>query len=251
MGITKQNAAPEFGGGKSDAHVGAKKEKQKKEVTMPPTGNEPQTCFVWLPKTAGSSLTAYLNIDARWDRPETGPGQRPVTTFSHCGLQALVRAGHVTPEWLAGVRLFSVVRHPHERAVSLFRYQQRRGDIPRSVRFADFVEALWARRAEIPDPGPTNLIRWPGCTWAANQWAPQHKWLDGLGDVRLLRFERLHEDVGALVRDWGLATTGDLIPRVNAGRRTDARRWYNRPGLKEKITELYAEDFRRFGYSPW
>jgi len=89
--------------------------------------------FVWIPKTAGSSLAAWLNPAGM---PELGVlsellhdpnryselAQYPVTTFGHIDVDSLIERGDLTSAQLADCWAFAVVRNPFSRVVSLHRY---------------------------------------------------------------------------------------------------------------------------------
>src|SRR5690606_13707863 len=99
--------------------------------------------FVWVPKTAGTSLWELLADnggqkytdphEARWSFPGRG-----LVTFGHADLAALVAEGVVDAGFVAGAHRFAVVRDPFDRAISLYEYLRRIERLPAGLSFELF-----------------------------------------------------------------------------------------------------------------
>lgn len=201
--------------------------------------------FVWVPKTAGTSL---------WEMLEAGGGQkltdphrarwefagRGVVTFGHADYRMLVEEGLVSPEFAARAYSFAVVRNPYDRAISLFEYLRHIELLPAGLAFPLFAELLADGGFE-----PIGSYNAKGLS----QCNPQVAWLvDDAGDVLVddvFRFERLDEAVEVLRAR--LSLTGPM-PRVNATPRRPAAEYFTSASVRRNIERCYAADFERFDY---
>jgi Sulfotransferase family len=103
--------------------------------------------FLWVPKTAGTSLWGLLKVHgggrylsvrrARWEFPNRG-----LATFGHMYYPSLIAQGVVSGPCDARAFKFTIVRNPFDRVVSLYHHLQQRGLLPAEMRFEELTERL-------------------------------------------------------------------------------------------------------------
>lgn len=208
-------------------------------------GDNPDAVFVWIPKSAGTSLYGSLaklgcpklKTEARIKRvfPQKG-----LVTFVHLDYRALVDAGLVSAAFDQRARKFTIVRDPYDRAVSLYFYILNRHRLFENWHvtpsFQDFLELI--DKGFYDRIGIYNEI-------GMSQANPQVAWTRGITFDLVGRLETLDEairDIGTLL--------GKPLP---------AMEWLNKnekklpDGLFTKetiylIDKIYDEDFSTFGY---
>lgn len=207
----------------------------------------PDMAFIWIPKTAGSSLFVWLNSEVgmlKLKEPEkyrAFPGYGAVT-FSHCHYLSLREAGFVSDEFHDSAFRFSVVRNPYLRAVSLYQYlkvhnvQYQRG-------LVEFLDDVYSSR---PPVGLYNVQGLSQCN-------PQMDWLQGPDEQMVADhiyhiddLERLQLDIVAR-----FGPTKHPIPRRN----TSSSKVSPLEVLTEHsesiplIKQIYGGDFDVLGFS--
>lgn len=209
--------------------------------------------FVHVPKTAGTALTAALS-------PFGVTGTRhlwrrllrrlPVTESpDHAYLRKHETAADIrrklSPAVFDRYHRFAVVRNPFDHAVSHYEYLKefRNAKIAQQMAAMSFTEYLHDRlkgktlttRFFVRLPDQAHFITDSDETLLVH---------------RLMRFESLHDDFNALVRDLAL---GDVeLKQVNRTKaKSDSRSYksyYDDESL-DLVRKLYARDFRILGYS--
>lgn len=162
--------------------------------------------FIHIPKTAGVSICNAIR-------------QRP---------------GHRPKEIKAGSFVFSCVRNPYDRAVSLYYFLRDKAPNYREVFMVDgeTVNTFWEERIHV--------IRQHRFTQM------QALWLDGIKVDKLLRFENLAED-------WLEMQDAFDLPDLDHENENELRpsiHWKDElsPEAIAMIGELYADDFEHLGY---
>lgn len=187
--------------------------------------------FIWIPKTAGTSLFEVLKehhgyrlfLDNYKDFDNTGN-----VSFGHLSVQDLLHTGVISRKYWANTDSFCVVRNPYDRFRSLWI------DFKRSKRITEDT-TLWQFAW-----GVRNLTNRPGLFNAKDfsQCAPQCSWV--VPGTKILRFENLEADLA------GIGVT-QAMPHKNKG--TD-RFWkddYDEDTMR-LVSEIYMEDFITFDY---
>lgn len=134
------------------------------------------------------------------------------------------------PEQFRSFYIFSIVRNPYSRAVSLWTFTRKRGDdVPESL--ADYVRLLIdsPEKAAGPKAGLS-----------------QAEWLRPVPLTRVLWLESLAADFQVLPFYRG----PDTLPQRNA---SDHRPWqeYMTTEIADLIDEWAGQDFHVFGYPRW
>lgn len=207
----------------------------------------PAGIFVWIPKTAGSSLCLALESQGaqkllapqdvqRWFR------QRGIVTFGHIFVPALVDAGLVSVDYFRRARKFAVVRDPFDRAISLFEYFKRLRRLPATTTFDIFCEFIekraWEKVGMKNHDGLSQLN--PQVTWVT--------YSDGKVFVRdIFRYEEIECQWPKIWALLGLHSPVPPLRRLNSSAR-GAPREYLTSRAVEIIREAYAADFEAFGY---
>lgn len=248
----------------------------------------PDVLFIWIPKTAGSSIFSllkemgmgkYKSLDrARHLFPGSG-----MTTFVHQSVPSLVAAGAIRPAFVRSAFKFAFLRNPYDRAVSLYYYFRRFERITPEMTFERFLEILeseWNDHRDLKAPteaelsarvcyrgefvsqgqhtlypiGPYNVLGWSQCR-------PQTDWLAGEGDmdqIHLGRMESIDADFKIILRkifggsgeryQKSLAIYGDSMPMANTTSHRDYREHYEDPALRRIVEHVYQIDFENFNY---
>lgn len=225
--------------------------------------------FVHIHKTAGESITATLepelserDLVVSTGLPRSAQGNSPMSEqslplYKHSMARDIRR--HLGDETWQAYFTFSFVRHPVDRAVSLYRY------IARMAATQPPSPAQRVRRMLRPDPNDPR--RWPGMKAfravesfsefirhplleQARGMPPQSESLCDTNGVVIVdfvgRFERLEEDfrhvqerigLGPRLLQWENSARAVALPRAEV---TDDDRAY--------LADRFSQDFERFGY---
>jgi len=202
----------------------------------------PDAVFLWVPKTAGTSVYTVLSsfgcyrLKTRRAVQRTFP-QRGLVTFKHMNYRMLVEAGEISREFDERAYKFAFVRNPYDRAVSLFHFLHGKGHHADVDGFLSF----WRRivSTELPVVGPDKVVGIGICN-------PQVRWLEGTKIDFLGRFERIDEDFPVLLEQLGHPNVA--LPWANATQHAPYRDYYCDES-KTLIEQHFAEDFSAFGYS--
>jgi len=202
--------------------------------------------FVHIPKTGGTSLA--LALEARAMKDDILLGDTPkalrrrqkvqgVKTsgrlWKHAGLSDI--DGLVSPQEIAQMFTFTLVRNPWDRMVSYYHWlQDQRFDhsavkLAQSTDFAGFLR----------DPVTQRMQRqWPAASYMT----------DVTGTERCtayIRLEHFVTDAQPLMDHLGFALT---LPWENRSDRTQDYRDYYTSELRDIVADCCAEDIARFGY---
>jgi hypothetical protein len=202
--------------------------------------------FIWIPKTAGTSLWKCLAEAGAHEYLSPEDIRMPVAcginTFGHIPVYRLREVGLVSDDYYKQAWKFAIVRDPFDRAVSLYKYLIVAQILPPTTTFRLFCEYLAARAFE--PVGDYNRLH-------LSQVNPQVRWLfdrsgtpcfDFLG-----RFESLDRDAKSIFEQVGVDRRGLSLPKENATDRGRAEDYYGR--FEERVVqEAYAEDFELLGY---
>jgi hypothetical protein len=193
--------------------------------------------FVWIPKTAGTSLVSLLRLPKlkRRHLVKYRFTNRGSVTFGHQDYRQLRAQGLVSDAFDRNAFKFSFVRDPFDRAVSLYFYLIKDAQIDASLSFLAFCRRL---PQGIP---PIGLYQARGLSQAN----PQSHWLSGVTLDFLGRFEQIDRDIDELSRRLGLPER--RLPHLNPTRHRDFRDYYCSES-EALVRAFYAEDFQRFGY---
>ncbi|MFD0894014.1 sulfotransferase family 2 domain-containing protein [Luteolibacter ambystomatis] len=211
--------------------------------------------FIHIPKTAGTSIERALSPmatgvqnpkDFTQEQLDTfglpgglrkaPPGQRPDVlsqVIQHESIRFFERRGQVD-----GRYIFTVVRNPHDRALSELFYLLRTSAEARAF----FTGPSWADDLK-------RLADFNGYI-SHDLGASQADWLtDSTGKIRcdrVLRFESLQDDWQHLCADLGITAQ---LPHIHNSKRSYNWSDYYDDEAFELIGRKYARDFEAFGYS--
>jgi chondroitin 4-sulfotransferase 11 len=201
--------------------------------------------FVWIPKSAGSSFMRLLEeiggikivtIEGiRHLRPNNG-----IYSFGHISLMELVGAGFISSDYFHRAFKFTIVRNPYDRAVSLFEYLKKMGNLPPTTTFSIFCQYLKASAFE-----PVGLYNHKNL----NQLNPQVDWLKGEDGNIMCDYIGKFEDLSRVVLDVSNALDVKLGPleKSNTSNRKKTEDYYSLEQI-EIINQVYDEDFVALGY---
>lgn len=238
--------------------------------------NSRRFIFVHNYKTAGEAITAALSPHLRWTDIELGStdhGKRldPVYRqrfglWKHSTAQEIRQV--VGDEIWQSYLTFGVVRHPYDRAVSLYGYlgkmAQRKGWQRHLVRYSPTLRARapwnWPMmRIYMASRSFPAFIRHPDFG-AASGTEPQGRILcDGAGAGapmvdHVLRFENLERDFAGLCERIGVGDVALPVRNAGAPRTPSPARPErgNGPDAADRavLQDIYRRDFEIFGYAP-
>lgn len=204
--------------------------------------------FLWIPKTAGTSLASILagaNFQQFFiadDAIRQYFKNKGIVTFGHISVPELVREKFLSQEFVDRAWKFAFVRNPFDRAVSLFEYLKFKQDFPATTSFSIFCQYL-SQRAFVPI-GLYNHFQ-------LNQLNPQYVWLQD-AEGRMLpdfigRFERFDQDVRIVCRELQLQSGRTQPERLNVSSRNGIDTYYTAKEV-QIVQDVYERDFQMFGY---
>jgi hypothetical protein len=245
-------------------------------------GKTPNSIFIWIPKTAGTSLFRALSENGCRKFKSIEHIKRVfhpsgLVTFAHLSLANLVDEGYVPLDYYNNSFRFTFVRHPEARMISLYRYLQKKNVIPLSVSLEELIDQLEPAMQE-PTPDPREFLSriqaaslaWNGddlypykqrCpapglynTLAYSQCRPQMAFLkppllvsSTQSDHKVANFigrmENLQEDMDTLMDRLDLPRAS--LPHLNA---TTADPIRVSKEVRNLIQRLYACDYEQFHY---
>lgn len=202
--------------------------------------------FVHIPKTGGTSMALALEDRAMKDDIMLGDTPKAAKRRRRLkGVQASGRLwkhstladidGLVTPEEIAGMFTFTLVRNPWDRAVSYYHWLRGQGfdhpavHLAKSTDFAGFLSDTGTQ---------ASLQGWPAARYMR----------DVNGSQRcnaFIRLEHLEADAAPLWDHLGFRLD---LPRVNTSDRAETWQSCFTPDLREIVSRCCAEDITRFGY---
>lgn len=208
--------------------------------------NTPNCVFLWIPKTAGTSLFTWLsenigmqkaNLPQRFmNFPNIG-----AITFGHVQYQSLLYMKTVSEKYDRSAFKFSVVRNPYDRTVSLYNYLHQQGHF--EGEFRRFLDEVRLHRP------PTGYYNHRGLS----QTNPQADWLIGIdGKIladKIFKSENISEAVSFIADKYSVTGSREL-PRANQSQKRvkSADILSGNTEAIEIINEIYARDFDLFGY---
>ncbi len=205
-----------------------------------PYSKEKGTAYVWIPKTAGTSLANALKKrkvfkrtgqEHLWGRiPDESKEQFRAENWQHISAQDIIQI--IGREEWDRCFTFTFLRNPYDRLVSFYEYSRSARKDPKSVQFGK------------PDPG--SFEEWLDTTQPPGQ---LHYLTDENGEILvdfLGKYENLKRDL--LTISWKIKVLPFRLPKLNTSARRDYRTYYT-PDIKLKVEALYGEEIERFSYS--
>ncbi|OJU06194.1 MAG: hypothetical protein BGN87_13070 [Rhizobiales bacterium 65-79] len=197
---------------------------------------ECKVAYIPVPKAACTSIkTALLPLvgeEARDDFLVHLTDKFDIRPFSEC-------RPLLSPEWF----VFTVVRHPIDRALSAWRNKCD----PAGPGLTGRMHKMGFRPGDDLDAFTKTLSRWPAQAMDEHV-MPQSDLLDGIDrwPVQVFKFETLKDDWPAIVREIrrrGGQISDDLPMRnVSSQRVGDSRQ------AMERLNRIYRDDFARYSY---
>lgn len=200
--------------------------------------NRPNAVFIWIPKTAGTSIWNTLHapklkslylVKYRF-------ANKGIVTFGHIDYSQLVSNGYIKSSFDEFAFKFAFVRNPYDRAVSLYAYLKNAKIIPTDETFLDFCRRL--AEEGCPPIGLYNSLGLSQCN-------PQVRWVENITMDYIGRVESIEKSFAIISSKLGLNIA--QIPHANKSPRSSYRDYYCRES-KEIIEAFYREDFVSFDY---
>lgn len=184
------------------------------------------------------------------ERKLSPDGQR-ILVGRHSELPVLMQHGLVTPAERARLTVFTAVRNPFDDLVSM--WQKNRAIVAGTLERPDQIMTP-ARVRQLGFSATHTFPEWVGHRWGRQGVAGRFKphpvasFSHTEGVDRVLRFESLEDDFGALLKDIGYEDTIEL-PRVNV---TEGRRHYREyytKAARRTVEQAWRAELDRYGYS--
>lgn len=179
--------------------------------------------FIWIPKTSGTSFyESYSRIDPTFVKKLDG------TKISNGTHGHYLVSDIYNKEEMSKFDIFTIVRNPFSRAVSLFEYLKKNNLFPRDKSFKFFLETV---KSGVPPVGPYNRIGLSQCNL-------QKDWIPPDVTVKIYRLENR----GELLRDFQLKNF-----HTNRSVYKDYRRYYDSVTF-DLTKDIFKKDFQYFNY---
>ena len=222
------------------------KMKSARQRLINQSGRNVDAVFIWIPKSAGTSVYAALetlgcpklNTEGRIRRvfPQKG-----LVTFSHLHYPELIEKGLVSQSYDRKAKKFTIVRDPYDRAISLYFYTRDRfrafDNWHKTPTFHEYLELI--DRGFYDKVGLYNAK-------GMSQANPQVAWTDGIELDFVGRMEALGEAMAGIE-----ALLGRPLPELewlNRGERASPDGLLDAAAIR-LIDRIYEADFDRFGYA--
>jgi hypothetical protein len=224
-------------------------EQEKQRRLVDDNASNPSALFIWIPKSAGTSMFAAFEQHGGQklisvDDIQKYFKQRGVVTFGHLNVVRLVEDGLVTREFFEKAFKFTIVRNPFDRAVSLFEYLKRLGYLPKTTNFEIFCAFLEQKAFE-----KVELTNHDGLS----QLNSQVTWLlDASGKLmadKVYRFENLSEEWPAIWQRVVGRKNAPNLSALNQSERRASAEYYTDKTIRI-VRQVYAKDFELLDYSP-
>jgi hypothetical protein len=203
---------------------------------------EPNAVFIWIPKSAGTSVLSALNRHGcaklkkirlvKYYFPQKG-----MVTFGHMHYPELLKTGYVSKKFDHSAYKFCFTRNPYDRAVSLFFYLKKIERIQKDMSFINFCRQL--RENGCEDIGLYNLSGWSHCN-------PQVRWIENINIDFIGKFESLDKDFNIILKTLNLPPLE--LPHHNITSHKHFSHYYCTES-KNIIENFYRKDFTSFGYN--
>lgn len=203
--------------------------------------------FVHIPKTGGTSLALALEGRAMkddimlGDTPKAAKRRRRLKDlktsgrlWKHSGLGDI--DGLVTPQEIAQLFTFTLVRNPWDRVVSYYHW----------LKDQSFDHAAVQLAKTVPFDG---FLRNAGTQASLRGWPAARYMKDVTGTEQCnsyIRLEHFEQDATPLFEHLGFVLE---LPRENRSDRTESYPSYYTEPLREIVADCCAEDIARFGYT--
>ena len=217
-----------------------------RSMAMNALGLTPDAVFIWIPKSAGTSLFDSLSDEGcqklkSLELVKKRFSQRGLVTFGHMDYRGLIDAGYISSAFDERAKKFALTRDPYARAVSLYLYIRDRHKMFEGWRktpsFREFLEMI--DRGHYDSIGLYNVR-------GLSQANPQVAWTKGIVFDHLGRVESLEESLEAISRLLGKSLQSPKW--LNKGSGEDSSNLLDRD-TRYLIDKIYDEDFETFGYS--
>jgi hypothetical protein len=183
--------------------------------------------FLWIPKTAGTSFFASMNLKDKTFHKSilNNVAGKKIKNGTH---------GHIditkiySKEELRCFNIFTIVRDPYGRFISLFSYLKRTNKISKNLSISDFVKKI---KSGIPPVGNYNVKGLSQCN-------PQIKWVEKIENIKIYKFENMQK----IYEDF------EIKPQwLNKSVNGNYKNFYTKD-IKDFVNSYYEEDFRFFNY---
>ncbi len=213
--------------------------------------NKPKL-FIWIPKTAGTSLVKTFNIKelifrTRYDKIVYKNEDN--ITFGHASIKDILKKNIISQKQYDSFYKFTVVRNPYDRVVSLFFYRK----LNNKYSFKEWVRFLFKNKNNIAPLSHINVNPPPkgyfknskppldiNYSQIENIWNPMCKWIpEDIDNIYYL------EDLSKVKEIFDENIT---IKKLNSRNHKKYNEYYD-DETRNMIYEIYKDDFLRFNYS--
>ena len=217
--------------------------------------------FIWIPKCGGSSIASQFKLNQQIgnDLFVYNFDNNSNVTFGHADINILLKKNILSLDFYKKSFKFCVVRNPYDRAISLFFFLR----LHKKYSFKNWVNYLYKNKNYIPKNSHRNVSyyeiknnKWQlvigrnpyGIDCISNPWNPMCSWIPDDID-KIYYFEELDNIVNDVNKVLGIKdNNNNKIIHKNKSQHNNYREYYDND-TRNKIYEIYKEDFVRFNYS--
>ncbi len=201
--------------------------------------------FLWIPKTAGTSvktalqkhnfLVLYNTDSVNFYFPQCGG-----VSFAHMSYLELLKQNYITPQFDATSFKFSFVRNPYDRAVSIYEYFIHLKRIEPSFTFMQFTELM--KNKDYQYVGLASDENFSHCNKQSSYLFDSKGILiaDYVGKV-----ENINSDFKEICNHLNI---NENLEHLNKSTRKDLGHYYANEKIIKNVYEAYEEDFDNFKY---
>ena len=205
-----------------------------------------KTIFIWIPKTAGTSISDFFNIEKIIlknqynnlgeinNENKFNIKDGSFVTFGHANIKKINSNINFQKD-----KFITIVRNPYFRLLSLYSYHNKSKDFKYIKKYKNINEWILneINSNSIPAPGSYNVNY-------TSQAAPMVDWLDGIDNLKIYKFENLEYLLDDLKEKYPHKKKLNFL---NKSDNNNDLNKFNKESII-RINNYYFKDFEKYKY---